>query len=136
MKTETDLKAWEEHLKKVFPFSDALGRDDLYFMEEYEQPVLSVKEHRFFVKFIKHITDGTVFIPPADHYPPIYLTERISLKRAEMMRTANAAFVDTRGNAFLKLPDFYLFVMGRNVDMASPLMPPKTPSGKLFKKTG
>ena len=132
----TDLKAWKEHLEKVFPFSDAIEKNDLFFTEEYKQPVLSVKGNRYFVKFIKHITDGTLFIPPADHYPPIYLTEKISLKKAEWMRGAKTAFIDTQGNAFLNLPNLYLFVMGRKVNRASPLMPPKPPSGKLFKKTG
>jgi hypothetical protein len=136
MNGKTDVRAWEEHLKKVFPFSDALSSEDLSFTEEVGQPVLSVKGCRFFVRFVKHITDGTLFIPPADHYPPIYLTENISLKKAEWMRGAKTAFIDTRGNAFLELPGFYLFVMGRKADAVSPLMPSKNARGKLFKKTG
>ncbi|MBT3293770.1 MAG: hypothetical protein HN919_01790 [Verrucomicrobia bacterium] len=136
MNRQTDLKAWEEHLKKVFPFSDALERDDLFFTDEYGQPVLSIKGHRYFVKFVQHIKDSLIFIPPTDHYPPIYLAEHISLKKAESMREANTAFIDTKGNAFLNLPDLYLFVMGRSVKAESPLIPKKAPTGKLFKKTG
>jgi hypothetical protein len=136
MSAKTDLKAWEEHLKRVFPFSDALSAEDLCFTEEFGQPVLSVKGHRYFVKFVKHMTDGTLFIPPADHYPPIYLTEKISLKKAEWMRGAKTAFIDTSGNAFLQWSDLYLFVMGRKEDVVSPLMPSKNARGKLFKKTG
>jgi hypothetical protein len=136
MNDRTDLKAWEKHLKKVFPFSDAMERDDLLFTDEYGQPVLSIKGCRHFVKFVKYIKDSLILIPPTDHYPPIYLTEQISLKKAESMREANTAFIDTKGNAFLNLPDFYLFVMGRSVEVESPLMPKKAPAGKLFKKTG
>jgi len=133
---DIDWRAWEEHLKKVFPFSDAIGTEDLFFTEQYGKTVLSVKGQRYFVKFVKHITDGTHFISPQDHHPPIYLTEKISLKKAEWMRGAKTAFIDTKGNAFLVLPECYLFVMGRRVDVESPLMPPKPSSGKLFKKTG
>jgi len=137
MKTESlDWRAWEEHLRKVFPFSDAVKQDDLGFTEEYGQPVLSVKGSRFFVKFVKQIKDSLFFIPPSDHYPPIYLTEQISLKKAEWMRGANSAFIDAKGNAFVNLPDLYLFVAGRNEEVTSPLMPTKPPAGKLFKKTG
>jgi len=136
MNEKTDLKAWEEHLKKVFPFSDVLKRNDLFFTNEYGQPVLSVKGHRYFAKFVKHIKDSVIFIPPAEHYPPVYLTEQISPKKAEAMRGANTAFIDAKGNAFLNLPDFYLFVMGRRAEVESPLMPRKAPAGKLFKKTG
>jgi hypothetical protein len=132
----TDWKAWGEHLKKVFPFSDVVRREELELTEEYGKPVLSVKGQRYFIKFVKHITDGTIFIPPADHYPPIYLTERISQKKAEWMRGASTAFIDTKGNAFLTLPNLYLFVMGRKLAEKSPLMPRKAPAGKLFKKTG
>lgn len=131
-----DRKAWEEHIKQVFPFSDAITKDELYFTEEYGQTVLSIKGQLYFVKFVKQITDGTVFIPPADHYPPIYLTEKISLKKAEWMRGMKNAFIDTRGNTFLQLPGLYLFVMGRREELESPLMPQKSHAGKLFKKTG
>ena len=136
MNAETDLRAWEEHLEKVFPFSDALQKEELYFTEEYGQPVLSVKGKRFFVKFVKHIKDSLHFFPPEGHYPPIYLMEKISVKRAETMRKMNTPFIDTKGNAFLNLPDLHLFVMGRNVDVESPLMPAKAVAGKLFKRSG
>jgi len=84
MNAETDLKIWEEHLKKVFPFSDALQKEDLYFTEEYGQSVLSVKGERFLARFVDHITDGTLFIRPQDHYPPIYLTQKDLVKKSGM----------------------------------------------------
>lgn len=136
MSDNIDLKAWEDHLKKVFPFSNAIGKEDLYLTEQYGQPVLSVMGQRYFVRFVKQITDGMIFIPSEDHYPPIYLTEKISPKKAEWLRGAKQPFIDTKGNAFLNLPNLYLFVMGRREEVVSPLMPPKSVSGKLFKKTG
>lgn len=132
----TDCRIWGEHLRKVFPFSDVITQNDLGFTEEYGQPVLAIHGQKYFIKFVKHITDSTYVTTPDDLYPPIYLTEKISFKKAEWMRGANAAFIDARGNAFLKLPDLYLFVMGRNEDVTYTLMPPKPLAGKLFKKTG
>jgi len=52
------------------------------------------------------------------------------------MRGTNQPFIDAKGNVFLSLPNLYLFVMGRKVDVESPLMPSKPAAGKLFKKTG
>ena len=99
-----DWKAWAKHIKAVFPYSDNITKDDRHFSEEYGKPVLEIQTHRFFVEFVKHIKDTVHFIPPKEHYPPLYLTEQISLQRAEKMRNANTPFIDIKGNAFLNLP--------------------------------
>jgi len=133
---QLDWKAWAEHIKDVFPYSDEIAKNDLHFSEEYGKPVLAIRNHRFFVKFVKHIKDTVHFIPPEDHYPLLYLTEQISAQKAERMRDSNTPFIDIKGNTFINLPGFYLFVMGRRVDMPSPLWPESRASGKLFKKSG
>lgn len=131
-----EWKAWEAHIKAVFPFSDAIKPDDLAFTEEYGQPVLAILGRKHFVKFVKNIRDGMIFMGAADHYPPICLTEQISLKRAEMMRATDTAFIDSKGNVFLDLPGIYLFVIGRRAEAAAPLWPASRSAGKLFKKSG
>jgi hypothetical protein len=85
---------------------------------------------------VKQIKDSTIFIPQKEHYPLLYLTEQISLNRAEGMRKSNTPFIDIKGNAFISLPGLYLFVMGRRREESSPLWPHSRPSGKLFKKSG
>ncbi len=135
-KLQLDWQAWEKHIKAVFPYSDAVMEADLSFSEEYGKLVLSIRSHKFFIEFVKHIKDSVRFIPPTDHYPPLYFTEQISLNRAEGMRSSNTPFIDIKGNAFINLPDLYLFVMGRKQEESSPLWPHSRPTGKLFKKSG
>lgn len=135
-KNQPDWQAWERHIKAVFPYSNALTKDDLNFSEEYGRLVLSIRSHKFFVEFVKQIKDSVRFVPSQEHYPLLYLTEQISQKRAEEMRKSNTPFIDVKGNAFIHLPDLYLFVMGRRQEESSPLWPQKRPSGKLFRKSG
>lgn len=135
-KNQPDRHAWERYIKAVFPYSDAITKDDLSFFEECGRLVLSIHSHKFFVEFVKQIKDSMVFIPPKEHYPLLYLTEQISLKRAEGMRKSNTPFIDVKGNAFINLPDFYLFVMGRRQGKSSPVWPHSRPAGKLFRKSG
>lgn len=135
-KNKPDWQAWKRHIKAVFPYSDAVMDADLSFSEEYGKLVISICSHKFFIEFVKHIKDSVQFIPPTDHYPLLYLTEQISLSRAEGMRTSNTPFIDIKGNAFINLPDLYLFVMGRRLEVSTPLWPPSRPAGKLFKKSG
>ena len=133
---QPDRQAWERHIKAVFPYSNAITKDDLNFSEEYGRLVLSICSHKFFVEFVKQIKDSVMFIPPQEHYPLLYLTEQISLKRAEEMRKSNTPFIDVKGNVFINLPDLYLFVMGRRQEESSPLWPHSRPTGKLFRKSG
>ena len=133
---QLDWKAWEKHIKSVFPYSNAITKEDLIFSEEYGRLVLSIHSHKFFIEFVKHVRDSIIFIPPKDHYPPFYLTEQISQKKAEWMRKSNTPFIDVKGDVFLNLPGLYLFVMGRRQEDPSPLWPQNRPSGKLFKKSG
>ena len=135
-KKQPDWQAWKQHIRAVFPYSDAITEEDLDFSEEHGKWVISICSHKFFVSFMKQIKDSTVFIPQQEHSPQLYLTEQISLNRAEGMRESNIPFIDTKGNVFINLPGLYLFVMGRKKEAPFPLWPHRHTSGKLFKKSG
>ena len=136
MRELPDLNVWENHLKAVFPYSNALTANDLNFCMESGDPVLKIRAQKFSVRFVKTITDTTIFIGPQNRYPTLYLTEQISLSKAESMRSANTPFIDIKGNAFLNLPGLYLFVTGRKQSLPSPLWQQSRLAGKLFKSSG
>ena len=129
-------QAWEQCIRSVFPFSDAIAPDDLCFSEKDGRPVLSIHSHPFFVEFVRKIKNSHWLAPPETSSPVLYFTEWVSPKQAEELRKSNTPFIDMRGNAFISLPGIYLFVAGRRKENPFHLGMPQRPSGKLFRKSG
>lgn len=128
--------AWIEILGRVFPYSDALVKNDIQFSVEADELILRIRGKPFVVKHLKPIRDAGPIPLELGPCPVLYLTERMSTEKAEEMRMANRPFVDLRGNAFISIPGLYLFVAGRTAkgEVNDGLVSGAT--GKLFKKSG
>lgn len=127
---------WIDTVTKVFPFSDVIEKKELQFAVKDDDLVLQIRNHSFVVKRVASVHD-LVQVPAAlGSYPILYLVDRLSTTKAEEMRSANRAFIDFRGNAFIPIPDAYLFVAGRNALVDGQLKLNSKPTGKLFKTSG
>jgi hypothetical protein len=132
----TRFLAWIEILEKVFPYSDAIAKNDLQFSVEADDLILRIRGKPFVVKYLKPIRDADSVPLEFGPHPVLYLADRLSTEKAEEMRAANRLFVDLRGNAFVSIPGVYLFVAGRNAKAAVSAGLVPGPTGKLFKKSG
>ena len=127
---------WIDTVTKVFPFSDVIEKKELQFAVKDDDLVLQIRSHSFVVKRVASIHDIDQVPAALGSHPILYLADRLSTTKAEEMRTTNRAFVDLRGNAFIPIPDAYLFVAGRNAPVDGPIKLISKPTGKLFKKSG
>jgi hypothetical protein len=130
------FEAWIKALGQVFPYSDAIAKDDLRFAVEGDELILRLRGKPFVIQYLKRHRDADPIPLAFGSHPVLYLADRLSPEKAEEMRAAHRSFVDLRGNAFISIPGVYLFVAGRNAkaDVPDGLVPGKT--GKLFKKSG
>ena len=133
---QSNFGRWIEILTKVFPYSDTLAKEDLRFTVEEDDLILRIHGQMFVVKYLKPARDADPIPLEVGLFPVLYLAERISPEMAEWMRAAKRPFVDLRGNAFLPLPDMYVFVAGRNIQTElSDNLAPRS-AGKVFRKSG
>lgn len=137
MKSEKEhVAVWIEILSKVFPYSDAIAKNELQFSVEGDDLILRIRSQPFVIKHLKPHRDADPIPLVFGPHPVLYLADRLSTEKAEEMRMANKPFIDLRGNAFISIPGVYLFVAGRNAkaEATDGLLP--GPTGKLFKKSG
>lgn len=131
----THFAEWIEILGKVFPYSDAMAKNDLQFSVEADDLILRIRGNPFVVRYLKPIRNADPVPLEFGPHPVMYLADRLSTDKAEEMRAANRPFVDLRGNAFVSIPGLYLFVAGRNAKVVDHALM-TGPTGKLFKKSG
>ena len=137
MKTEAiDLEIWARHIRQVFPYSDAIPQEDVQVSTEQGKLILKVRANKFILELVPQLRDSDRISGGHAHRAGIFLTEEISAQNAEKMRVSNVPFIDSKGNAFIRLPDLYLFVMGRKQAVPSPHGQTTRSEGKLFKKSG
>jgi hypothetical protein len=94
--------------------------DALIQIQGHERPLRFIAEIKLVDRF-ETIAQVRALRPPGAHPPLILVAPYITAETAERCRVMRLFFLDTAGNAYIDLPGFHLFVVGRKRPADFPL---------------
>lgn len=123
-------------LKDIVPFPSDLKVDAIH-TDDDTLGLARLGSRTYRVHYYRQLSDvqiGLLLTLSESDYPPLVVTNRIKQEDAEELRKHNIPFLDTRGNAYINLPEFYVYIVGRSQTATS--LSPTRQGGKLFNYSG